>query len=91
LPECMYGKRLHYIAMQYIDGQPLQAHIQDSVYLAACNSLDSLHILGVQHNDLKLENMLVCGQRVMFYDFDKSIIDGPPSDIETEKVRLLGR
>jgi serine/threonine protein kinase len=103
-----YGavEQLPYVAMEYLDGEPLEALLKDGQPLAAGLAYDVItqilqalayaHGLGVVHRDLKPDNVMLLrgGQtprRVKLLDFGLAKFLSPEDDpVKGEALTMLG-
>ena len=97
----LLGESYPYIAMEFIDGMPLQEHlaktnptVEDRVELLArlCDIVDHAHACGVVHRDIKPENIRVRPDgRPVLLDFGLArLTQAPPGPEATRVGQLVG-
>mmetsp|Transcript_43116 Transcript_43116/g.106452 ORF Transcript_43116/g.106452 Transcript_43116/m.106452 type:complete len:441 (-) Transcript_43116:448-1770(-) len=78
-----------YLAMEYADGGDMLAHVNSrkplteeeaaTIFVQVIDGVGFCHKLGVCHRDLKLENLLICGDKVKIADFGLANYAPPPT------------
>ncbi|GAQ82380.1 hypothetical protein KFL_001090280 [Klebsormidium nitens] len=77
---------------EFLEGDhPARGTMSVRQKLEAVKSLKSIHRLGVRHNDVKLENMVVVGSKVFFLDFGFSTLNENEEERKTELNYLKSR
>lgn len=90
LPLYLVGDAVHFIAMDFFVGSAMRLPVSLSVRATALSHLDMIHALGVAHNDLKSDNILVNDHgEVCFIDFEKSSIESLNEFKSRERKQLL--
>lgn len=92
LPSYLVGM-CYFIAMELVPCQAIALPCPERAWAAANEALKAIHASGVLHNDLKLDNILLCNGGVRFIDFDKSnTASGKGAEDECERLKhVLGR
>ncbi|MGC3970397.1 MAG: serine/threonine-protein kinase [Pirellulales bacterium] len=90
---------LHYLVMEYVEGQDLSSHVSKNgplgveqavnVVLQAARGLTYAHGLGIVHRDVKPANLLLDSKGVVkILDMGLARIDNPLADASTEQDEL---
>ena len=89
-----------YIAMEFLEGMPLNAHVRDrslgeeemaDIGIQVAESLDYAHERGIVHRDIKPQNIMVGpGGRVKLTDFGIAHIEDPGAGHQTQAGEILG-
>ncbi len=93
-------KDIHYIAMEYIEGIPLDEYIQKNkpdlkrdlnIFYRILMGVQALHRKGIIHRDLKPKNVIIQGEKgVKIVDFGIAEIMREPQSEELQSTIVMG-
>lgn len=81
-----------FLIMEYIEGLTLAAHNQQygcssELQSALTNAVDKMHKLGIVHNDLCSDNIIITpDMKIYIIDFDSSRISSDPDDFKNDYI-----
>lgn len=89
-----------YIAMEFLEGRPLNAFAQEKpltpadiadIGIQVAQSLDYAHARGIVHRDIKPQNIMITpANQVKITDFGIAHIDDPDASHQTQAGEILG-
>lgn len=95
-----HDKGIHYIAMEYIEGTPLDEYIQKnkpdlkrdlSIFYRILLGVQALHRKGIIHRDLKPKNVIISGTKIVkIVDFGIAEILREPKPEDQQPSVLMG-